>query len=155
MISSKKIELTKETEEIIKGMTEAEKDAFLDLISVLVSVKQSPGEDLIPIMEKVMNEQAAKFVQTKKQDGDRVFAKEKIDRDMESRLAAAKIPIPPPVMQDASTILETVVRRKMLEDPSLSYGEALSQAQLENRELALRIKGELDAYRHRNDKPRF
>ena len=50
---------------------------------------------------------------------------------------------------DPSEILGRVVKRLMTETPSLSYEEALKQAQMEHRDLAAQILKQLNEYRAR------
>jgi hypothetical protein len=56
---------------------------------------------------------------------------------------------------NAEAQLEKIVKEKMKADKSLTYLDALFEAQKEYPQLAAQVAQGLDAYRHRNDKPRF
>jgi hypothetical protein len=56
---------------------------------------------------------------------------------------------------NAEAQLEKIVKEKMKADKSLTYRDALLEAQKEYPQLAAQVAQGLDVYRHRDDKPRF
>jgi hypothetical protein len=154
MIGNGKIEYSAETEKIIKAMTKDEVEAFLDLCTVRVCAEQArePRGDIIPIMNKVITDQASKFVSGKKEESEKQAARAGREEDMAKRRSAtgqfaSREPTSSPVVEDASTILELLIKKKMDGNPSLSYLEASTQVQKENMELSRRIVAELDEMR--------
>lgn len=150
---SNHIHVSEETEKLIKGLSKDEYEEFIDHCCLLVSTRThfERIDNLAPVMSKTIEEQIVKFVGRKKETGDRQVVREKFEKEMKERNDSGQFvprqPTPPPVIEDANTVLDRVAKKKMVENKSLSYGEALSQAQMEYRELAERVAAELSNFR--------
>jgi hypothetical protein len=130
--------------EFIRRMSEPEIQSFIDQCTGIV-VKMEPfemGVYLDDVIDKVIKEEASRLV-----------LRQGIERDMAGRFQSrAPMTAVHEGSESPSEILDRVVKKKMLENSSLSYGQALTLAQREHMELSKRIAKELDDFRNRNKK---
>jgi hypothetical protein len=126
--------------EFIRRMSPGEIQFFTDRVTAIVVDMQplAMGVTLDDIADRVIGEEAS-----------RMALRQGIERDMAGRLPSRAPVAVHEESGDPSEILGRVVKRLMTETPSLSYEEALKQAQMEHRDLAAQILKQLNEYRAR------
>jgi hypothetical protein len=127
--------------EFIRRMSPGEIQFFTDRVTAIVVDMQplAMGVTLDDIADRVIGEEAS-----------RMALRQGIERDMAGRFQSrAPMEAVHEESGDPAEALSRVVKKKMTETPSLSYGEALKQAQMEHRDLAAQILKQLNEYRAR------
>ena len=127
--------------EFIRRMSEPEIQSFIDQCTGIV-VKMEPfemGVYLDDVIDKVIKEEASRLV-----------LRQGIERDMAGRFQSrAPMTAVHEGSESPSEILDRVAKRNMGENPTLSYGQALTQAQMDHRDLAAQILKQLNEWRNR------
>jgi len=127
--------------EFIRRMSEPEIQSFIDQCTGIV-VKMEPfemGVYLDDVIDKVIKEEASRLV-----------LRQGIERDMAGRFQSrAPMTAVHEGSESPSEILDRVAKRNMGENPKLSYGQALTQAQMDHRDLAAQILKQLNEWRNR------
>ena len=135
-------------------MSKPEVESFIDLATGIVlsmpDLEYREYRCLEDAVDHVINQEAEKLPMKRQQEADRLFYREKIQRDMAGRFTGRPVAAHEESGSESpSEILDRVAKRKMGENSKLSYGQALSQAQMEHRDLAAQILKQLNEYRNR------
>jgi hypothetical protein len=147
----KKLNISPEAQEAFRGMLESEKETFVDHITgIVLSMPDSEYSQyrcLEDAVDHVINQEAEKLPLKRQEEADRLFYREKIQRDMAGRFTGRPVAAHEE-SGDPSEQLDRLTRRIMAEK-GVDYNAGLLEAQRQRKDLAEAILKQLNEYRTR------